>query len=198
MGAQPGQQRVGQAYDVSVVPSGTYTLGPGSASLQVRTYREGVAAKVGHDLVIEVTRWDATVDIGAEPAGSAVRLSADPRSLEVREGLRGVKPLSDKDRSEIRKNIDEKLLRGQPITFRSSAVDMTGADGRLVIEGDLTMAGSTHPITAQLDVATDGRVSGTISLAQSAWGIKPYRGLMGALKVRDELEIVIDAQLPLG
>jgi polyisoprenoid-binding protein YceI len=179
-----------------VVPSGTYILGPGSAALQVRTYREGVAAKVGHDLVIEVTRWEATVDIAAEPASSAVQLSADPRSLQVREGLRGVKPLTDKDRSEIRKNIDEKLLRGQPISFRSSAVNLTDADGRLVIEGALTMAGSTRPITAQLSVATDGRVSGTIPLTQSAWGIKPYRGLMGALKVRDELEIAIDAQLP--
>jgi polyisoprenoid-binding protein YceI len=181
---------------VPVVPSGTYTLGPGSGSLQVKTYREGVAAKAGHDLVIEVTRWEATVDIAAEPASSAVRLSADARSLEVREGLGGVKPLTDKDRAEIRKNIDEKLLRGQPITFRSSAVNLTDAGGRLVIEGDLTVAGGTRPITAQLDVAADGRVSGTIGLTQSAWGIKPYRGLMGALKVRDELEIVIGAQLP--
>jgi len=178
-----------------VVPSGTYTLGPGSALLQVRTYREGMAAKVGHDLVIEVARWEATVELAAEPASSAVQLSADARSLEVREGLRGVKPLSDKDRSEIRKNIDEKL-GGQPITFRSSAVDLTDADGRLVIVGELTIGGSTRPLTAQLDVATDGRVSGTIPLTQSEWGIKPYRGLMGALKVRDEVEIVVDAQLP--
>ena len=183
------------SYDPPVVPSGTYRLGPGGASLQVRTYREGMAAKVGHDLVIEVTRWEATVDIAAEPASSAVQVSADARSLEVREGLHGVKPLTDKDRSEIRKNIDDKVLRGQPITFRSSAVTMTDADGPLVIEGDLSMAGSTRPITAQLDVDADGHVSGTVALTQSAWGIKPYRGLMGALKVRDELEIVIDGRL---
>lgn len=42
---------------------GTYRLGPDSASLQVRTYREGIGAKVGHDLVLDITRWDATVDI---------------------------------------------------------------------------------------------------------------------------------------
>jgi polyisoprenoid-binding protein YceI len=171
-------------------------LGPDNASLQVKTYREGVASMAGHDLVIEVTRWEATVDIAAESASSAVQLSADARSLEVREGLRGVKPLTDKDRREIRKNIDEKVLRGQPITFRSTAVDLTDPDGRLVVDGDLTMAGSTHPITAELNVATDGRVTGTIPLTQSAWGIKPYRGLMGALKVRDELEIVIAAHVP--
>jgi polyisoprenoid-binding protein YceI len=177
------------------LPTGTHQLGPDNASLQVKTYREGVAAKVGHDLVIEVTRWEATVDIAADPASSTIQLSADARSLEVREGLRGLKPLTDKDRVEIRKNIDEQILHGQPISFSSTVVRPADADERLSVEGELTMAGGTRPVTAQLDVGADGRVSGTIPLTQSAWGIKPYRGLMGALKVRDELEIVIDAPL---
>ena len=174
--------------------AGVQRLGPDNASLRVRTYREGLAAKVGHDLVIEVTRWEATVEL----AESKVELSADARSLEVREGVRGVKPLTDKDRSEIRKNIDDKVLHGQPITFRSRDVRQADGEGPLVVEGELTMAGSTRPVTARLDVSADGRVSGTIPLTQSNWGIKPYRGLMGALKVRDDLEIVIDARLPTG
>jgi polyisoprenoid-binding protein YceI len=174
--------------------SGIHRLGPDNASLQVKTYREGMAAKVGHDLVIEVTRWDATVDL----TDWTVELNADARSLEVREGLRGLKPLTDKDRSEIRKNIDDKVLQGQPIAFRSTAVRLAEADGQLVVEGQLTMAGNTRPVTARLDVGADGRVSGTIPLTQSDWGIKPYRGLMGALKVRDELEIVLDARMQAG
>ena len=174
--------------------SGIHRLGPDNASLQVKTYREGMAAKVGHDLVIEVTRWDATVDLTA----STVELNADASSLEVREGVRGLKPLTDKDRSEIRKNIDDKVLQGQPIAFRSTAVRLAEADGPLVVDGRLTMAGTTRSVTAQLDVGADGHVSGTIPVTQSDWGIKPYRGLMGALKVRDELEIVLDARLPAG
>ena len=35
--------------------------------------------------------------------------------------MRGVKPLTDKDRREIRKNIDAKVLGSSPIAFRSSA-----------------------------------------------------------------------------
>ena len=171
--------------------SGIHRLGPENASLQVKTYREGMAAKVGHDLVIDVTRWDATVDL----ADSTVELNADARSLQVREGVRGLKPLTDKDRSEIRKNIDDKVLHGEPIAFRSTAVRRAEADGPLVVEGQLTIAGNTRPVTARLDVGAGGRVSGTIPLTQSEWGIKPYRGLMGALKVRDELEIVLDARL---
>ncbi|HEY8771414.1 MAG TPA: hypothetical protein VIM03_12790, partial [Thermoleophilaceae bacterium] len=33
-------------------------------------------------------------------------------------------------------------------------------------------------------------------LVQSDFGIKPYRGLMGALKVRDSLEILFEGRLP--
>jgi polyisoprenoid-binding protein YceI len=65
-----------------------------------------------------------------------------------------------------------------------------------VVEGELTMAGSTRPITMQLDVGADGRIGGTITITQSAWGIKPYRGLMGALKVRDDVDLVVEARLP--
>ena len=178
--------------------TGTFQLGPENASLQVNTYREGMAAKVGHDLVIDVTRWEATIDLAGDPAGSSIRLTADPRSLEVREGLRGLKPLTDKDRAEIRKTIDAKVLGGSPISFTSRSV-RGGADGApLVVEGDLTLSGQSRPITAELAVTDDGHVTGTIPVTQTTWGIKPYRGLMGALKVRDDVEVVIDARLALG
>jgi polyisoprenoid-binding protein YceI len=163
--------------------------------LQVRTYREGVAQKVGHDLIIDVEQWEATAEVGEDGTLSAVRLDADPRSLQVREGMRGVKPLTDKDRADIRETIEEKVLRGQPIAFRSSAVEL--ADGALTVRGELDLAGATRPASFELHAATDGRVGGTLPLTQSEWGIKPYRGLMGALKVRDTVEIVVDVRLPL-
>jgi polyisoprenoid-binding protein YceI len=180
------------------LPTGSHRLGPDNASLQVKTYREGVAAKAGHDLIIDVTGWDATVEVADEPAAWTVELNADPRSLEIRAGLRGVKPLTDKDRLEIRRHIDEKILGSHRIQFRSRSVRPAEVGGRLTVEGELSMAGSTRPLTAQLSVEDGGRVSGTIPLTQSAWGIKPYRGLMGALKVRDEIELLISANLASG
>jgi hypothetical protein len=149
-------------------------VGPADATLTVKTYREGVAAKVGHDLIMVVGRWSAKIgDDGT------IELSADPRSLEIREGLRGAKPLSDRDRREILKNIDQKVLGSSPIEFRGSA------EGDRVT-GELTMAGATRPLTAER--APDG---GRATLVQSQWGIKPYRGLMGALKVRDDVEVIV-------
>jgi polyisoprenoid-binding protein YceI len=173
---------------------GRHTLGPDSGSLEVLTYREGVAQKVGHDLVLEVERWEATVEVGAKGTVSAVRLEVDPGSLVVRQGLRGVKPLSERDRHEISRNIDEKVLLRRPIAFESEAVDQT--DGRLSVIGELTMAGTTRPASFELSTSGDGSVEGRLSLTQSSWGIKPYRGLMGALKVRDAVDVVVSARLP--
>jgi hypothetical protein len=175
---------------------GAHVVGPDGATLQVRTYREGVGQKIGHDLILEVGSWEATVDVGPDGTVSAIRLEADPGSLRVLEGLRGVKPLSDRDRGEIRRNIDQKVLGREPIAFESTSV--SHAEGRLSVSGDLTMAGAIRPASFELELAPDGTVGGTLPVTQSRWGIKPYRGLMGALKVRDAVEVVLDARLPPG
>ena len=177
------------------VPAGIHHIGPDEASLQIRTYREGVAAKAGHDLVLTVARWDATLEVGAEPGRWTVTVNADPRSLEVREGVGGVKPLTDRDRAEIRKNIDAKVLGGKPVRFRSSDARLVDEHARLIVAGELSMAGVTRPLTAQLTIEDGGSIRGTMPLRQSDWGIQPYRGLMGALKVRDEVTVAIEASL---
>jgi polyisoprenoid-binding protein YceI len=175
--------------------AGTYRIGPESGSLLVKTYREGMAARVGHDLVFEVTRWEAVLELAGDSASSTIELSADPHSLRVRDALRGLKPLTDSDRGEIAKNIDSKVLQGRPIAFSSTTVRPADDDDALAVEGELTLAGTTRPVAMRLDIRGGGHVTGTIPLTQSTWGIKPYRGLMGALKVRDELEIVFDSTL---
>ncbi len=178
------------------IATGSHHLDAGNASLRIRTYREGVAAKVGHDLVIEVTDWAAELVVADDPQGSTLTLRADPTSLRVREGLHGLKPLTDKDRAEIHRNIERKVLGTEEIRFRSRRVAAAAGGDGLAVEGDLTLAGATRPVAAQVGVGADGAVAATIGLTQSEWGIKPYRGLMGALKVRDDVEIALEARLP--
>ena len=173
---------------------GTHRIGPANGTLQVRTYREGMGQKVGHDLIIDVEQWEAAAEVRDDGTLSAVQLSADPRSLRVREGLRGIKPLTDKDRAAIRNTIDDRVLLGRPIAFSSIAVE--AGNGGLTIRGELELAGTSRPVSVELEAAADGRVHGTLRVAQSEGGIKPYRGLMGALKVRDTVEIVLDVALP--
>ena len=176
----------------------THELGPDNATLQVKTYREGMASKAGHDLVIDVTSWQATVTAGEDSTPVGFELSADPRSLRVRDGSGGAKPLSDKDRGDIVKNIDKKVLGRHSIDFRSAAVERPGGDGRLQVSGELEIAGTARPVSFVLSMSPDGQIEGTVPVKQSEWGIKPYTALMGALKVRDDVEVVLDARLPAG
>lgn len=174
----------------------THELGPDDATLQVKTYREGMASKAGHDLVIDVTSWQATVTAGEDSTPVSVELSADPRSLRVRDGHGGAKPLSDKDRGDITKNIEKKVLGQHSIGFRSTAVERPGDDGRLQVSGELEIAGTARPVSFELSIGADGRIEGTVPLKQSEWGIKPFTALMGALKVRDDVDVVLGATLP--
>ncbi len=198
LGAEPQLNSAKRAHTIGQVrlKAGTHEFGPDTEHLVVKTYREGLAAKAGHDLIIDVRQWEATLEVGEDLSQSSLQLHADARSLYPREGLRGIKPLTDKDRAEIRKNIDEKVLGGEPISFRSSAVEAADGDGRLSVRGELTIHGQSRPASFELSVGPDGHVTGTAPLVQSEWGIKPYRGLMGALKVRDSLEVVFEGILP--
>jgi polyisoprenoid-binding protein YceI len=176
-----------------LIPAGTHRLGPANADLSVQTRRGGAAAKAGHDLDLEVTAWEATLTVGEE---TRAELTADATSLRVRKGTGGMQALGDEDRDNIHQTIDDEVLNRQDIVFRSTRVESTTAG--FGIEGDLTLAGATQPITFDVAVGDDGTLKATALVTQSRWGMKPYSALWGALKVLDDVEVVLVGRLELG
>jgi len=179
------------------IPAGTHRLGPDDGTLSLRTGRTGAAAKAGHDLLIHVTDWEATITVGDDPGDATIALDIDGGSMRVIEGTGGMKALSESDRTDISKTIDDEILKRQHITFRSTRVAPAGGR-RVRVEGDLTLLGVARPIALDVAVGDDGALSGGVVIAQSDWGIKPYSTLFGALKVSDEVALAIDARLPTG
>ena len=98
-----------------VDPGGHYRLGPENGTLSVRTGRTGAAAKAGHDLLIHVTAWEATLEVGEDPRRPASCSTPTPTSLRVREGTGGMKALDDDDKASIRETIDDEILKRQAI-----------------------------------------------------------------------------------
>ena len=164
-------------------------FGPENASLTIRTGRKGAAAKAGHDLLIEVGSWEATLDQDAQPA---LTLTADSRSFRVLEGTGGVKGLDDDDRANIAKTIDDDVLKGCAIEFRSNQVERR-PDGLSVV-GELTLGGRSAPVAFELGIG-DGRLTGGATVKHTDFGMKPYTALFGALKVADEVRVGIEAKL---
>lgn len=179
----------------ALIQPGTHRLGPDNATLLVRTGRGGAAAKAGHDLQIEVTAWEATLEIGEDIEATNMQLTADSSSLRVQKGTGGMKPLGDDDKANIHQTIDDEVLERADIVFRSSEVSSAADGGGLSVQGDLTLAGKTQPIDFELAIGDDGSLGATAVVTQTRWGMKPYSALFGALKVLDDVDVVLDGHL---
>jgi polyisoprenoid-binding protein YceI len=176
------------------IDPGTYALEPPQARLTINTSRRGAASKAGHDLLIEVQTWGATVQIAPDAAKSVFELTADSRSFKVLQGTGGVKPLGDKDRDAIVQTVNDEILKGTSITFRSTAVRPEG-NGRYHVTGDLEIVNGVNLIAFDLTIGDGGKVTGGATVTQSEWGIKPYTALFGALKLADDVQIAVDGTL---
>lgn len=153
----------------------------------VYTFREGVAAGVGHDLELEITDWSADITVGSDD-DVRVEATMDLATLVVRKGTGGVKPLSDKDRREIAHTARGLLDTDHHPKATFTATDKSGA-------GDLTVRGVTKPFTLDVTETSPDHYTGTGELRQSEFGIKKYTAFFGALKLADRVKITVDADL---
>jgi hypothetical protein len=176
---------------------GNFQLGPDTGRIVLKTGRAGLAAMAGHDLTLEITSWSAQVEVPDEDAGGVTAATVTARldlgSLAVREGSGGAKPLTDSDRRDIKKTIGGILGDGEA-SFTSSRIVRSGASGG-AIEGTLTIKGKSQPVRLQVTEPQPGKYRGSATIQQTAFGIKPYTGLFGALKLRDEVGVEFEVDL---
>lgn len=183
--------------------TGTFQLGPESGRVLIKTGRAGLAARAGHDLTIEITRWWAKVIIpngGADDdrlAATEISAELDLSSLAVRAGTGGAKPLTDKDRRDIAATAGKILGTGKAVfsSARVIPVGMSTGAGSGAIEGTLTLGGRSAPVRLQVTSPEPGRYRGGATIKQTDLGITPYSGFFGALKLRDEVDVEFEADL---
>src|SRR5579871_1828806 len=104
MATTPTLPRSRRLAGAMAIAAGTYELGPENGTLAIRTYRTGAVAMAGHDLVLHVGDWRATVEV-ADGAPTSVTLEANGSSFTVIDGTGGVQKLDDSDRANILQTI---------------------------------------------------------------------------------------------
>ncbi len=179
------------------VAPGRYRLGPENGRIVIRTFREGLGARAGHDLVIDVPRWSGELTVNDDKTLASIDATIDMTSWIVREGNGGLKPLTDRDRREITTTARRVLSadRHPDARFSATRLQPAGDDGG-ALDGTFTLAGVERPLRVQVSQVGPGRYRATGTVVQSSHGIKPYTGFFGALKVRDAVDFEVEAGVP--
>lgn len=139
-------------------------------------------------------QWDAAIGLtGGVP--TTISVTVETGSLEVESGQGGVTPLSPVDKPVIKRNATKSLGAKQhpQLLFTSTEIGLT--DQLLTVTGDLTINGVTRQITVPLGLARGGSqisVSGSFSLRQTDYDVKPYSIMLGQVKVADEVTVEVD------
>lgn len=173
-----------------------------SSTLLVRTWRDGARAALAHDHVVRATElageavWDDD-----DPTALALKVTVQTASLAMDEpadrallALDGTVPERDKKAAEEalkgRETLDVK--RFPTLSFKSTRATRD-KQGVLVLEGTFTMHGVSRDVRFPVEVtrAPDGTLVGTarLLLKTSDFGIRPYSAFLGAVKVKDEVEL---------
>jgi polyisoprenoid-binding protein YceI len=181
-----------------------FKVDPARSSLVVQIFRDGVAAKLGHDHVVQATTFSGrvTYDPSAPTLSSVAAevrtatLTVDDAETRRRFGLEG-QP-STKEVAEIDKSMKAEgqldVAKFPLITFTSTTITPQAQD-RYLVTGQLTIRGVTRAVQFPANVVMEGnvfRATATFTFMQSAFGYKPYSALLGAIKNKDAVMLHID------
>jgi polyisoprenoid-binding protein YceI len=187
------------------IHAGRHEFGMDQGRITLRTFRDGLAAQAGHDLTIDIARWSAELVVSDDLAPASLTVTADLGSLVVRAGTGGLKPLTDRDKRKIAVTARKVLSTDrfpqavftatafQPAPDTTDRSPVTEASG--TVRGTLELAGRSAPVELRVQPAGAGRYQATTTIRQTDFGIKPYSDFLGALKVRDTVDIEVEVDL---
>ena len=158
---------------VELPAAGTWTIDTSHSSVNFKVKHLGVAKTRGR-----FTRFEGTVEVGERPEDTTVEVTIDASSVDTH----------DSGRDDHLRSADFFDVANHPnLTFRSTKVSGSGDEWKL--EGELTVAGVTKPVTLAVDY--DG-------VTTDPWG-NTKAGFTATTKVnREEFGLTWNAALETG
>ena len=158
------------------------TIDTERSTMTIHVYRSGLFSFAGDNHEIRAPISEGSVDENKQ----TVELTVNASKLKVLDPK-----LSDSKRAEVQqKMLSPDVLdpeRFPEIRFRSTKVEQKGNAG-LVVTGDLTLHGETHPVVVNVTGKSD-HYTGKATVKQTTFGMKPVTVGGGTVKVKDEVEI---------
>ncbi len=153
-------------------------------TLHLFTFKAGLLSRVAHDLRLTAGSWS----VGRDGDGVRARVALGTLAVDgaMRRGVLDPGALSARDRRTIEEALrDEVLDVGR---YPEAAFDGRVEGGALV--GTLVLRGRSAPVRLDARRGPDGALHVDGELAPSAWGIAPYKALMGAIHLQDRVRVV--------
>jgi len=169
-------------------------IGQDTGTIEVFTYREGALSALGHDLRLRATGFDIEI------LGDSVKARVDTSSLRVVTAMRGGAPmqgaLSDRDKADIERNCAREVLEAHEhpeATFVSFEVKQL--ETQWMVRGRLTIHGISHEGTFEVRREANKAIA-RIDVDLRSFGMKPYSAMLGALRVKPVVLVVVEVPVP--
>jgi YceI-like domain len=203
------QPPVGAA-PAALPPPGTYQIDPHRSELQIRVYRAGPLANLGHNHVMVSHGVAGTVRVGASLPASSFSLTVPAESFvvddsEARRAAGGDFPgdVPEDAKTGTRRNMLAAAVLNAAqfpvITVTSAALN--GTPGAITADLIISIAGHEARVSAPCTLQGDAHTliaAGSLQLRQTAIGLTPYSLLHGALQVQDAMQVIYSIVLPIS
>jgi hypothetical protein len=178
-----------------------YRVVPDRSELRLLVYRSGALAMFGHNHVISSQAIDGSVYVGESPESSFFMLKLPVQDFEVdRPELR------NEEGDDFSSSMDEKAIQGtRKNMLGESMMDaanypeihlasrhISGALPKLLLTVDVQIRDQVSQLQVPVEVVINmGHLTatGSFSFDQTAVGLKPFRAMLGALRVRDTVDV---------
>jgi polyisoprenoid-binding protein YceI len=171
-----------------------YTMDPASSQIMVQLTQEGFLAKLRPRNEVIVKDFNGKIQVlQSDQSDIAVVLESEVNSMTNVD-----KDMTEFERKEFHNILHNVVLESEKfptIKFASiSVTDVQGVDGgrTFTLNGDLTIREVTRRVAVPVNVTIKDqelRATGEGRIKQSEFGIKPYTGGFGAIKIADEVKI---------
>jgi hypothetical protein len=155
-------------------------------TISVFTFKDGILARAAHDLALRMEQFEIALD------GDRVTALMPLEGLEVLGPVEGGVVRAERydasQRAEVERTMHAEVLRSaRHPTARFAGRAITDGAG-FKVDGQLELAGRTT--TLSFAVRRDGEVyRARFDMPPSRWGIQPYKALLGAIKLKDNVRV---------
>ena len=170
-----------------------YSIVDAQSQLTITLIQEGILRKVHPTHHVGVKSFSGRIQLPADENKASAELDAEAKSF-----VNIDKSMSDFERSGFHKVLHEEVLasaKHPTIKFRSVSitnVQKSGDNRSFTLNGDLTLRGVTKRVAFPVKVTIHGnqlRATGEEHIKQTDFGITPYSGGFGTIKIGDQLKV---------